>query len=114
MPSGIQVHALAHVAGEADRLARPVAFHRFAALRAPAELRGYLAAQRGDSPVAHDAARGPGEQPESAADHAPPPARAPALRLAAGGSSAPFTTRPGSAPGLDTVPRRSPTACRTP
>ena len=64
----------------------------------------------GGTPVPHDAARGPDEEPESTADHR----RAPALRPAAGANSAPLTISPGSAPERATVPRRSPTACRIP
>src|ERR1700761_270232 len=105
MPTQIEVHALTYVPGETDRLTGPVAFDRSRSLGARAKRLRYLAAQRGDTPVAHDAARGPDNEPESTPDHRRAPALRPASgRTAAGGSSAAFTSWPDSAPGLGTVP----------
>src|ERR1700728_1397848 len=105
MPNGVQLHALTHVTGETERLSRPMPPHRAGTLGTRAKRLGNLARQRGDTPVAHDPARGPGDEPESAADHrdAPVLRRAVGCSWVADGSSAPCTTRPGSAPGLVTV-----------
>ena len=75
MPSRIQVHALAHVTGEADASRGPSAAALLAGCRwRRAKRLRYLAAQRGDTPVAHDAAGRADDEPESAADHRPRPA----------------------------------------
>src|ERR1700722_8703636 len=123
----IQVHALAHVPGEADGLAHPVAFpgrRALEALGASPEALPSLLPPRGTPPVADDAARGPDDEPKAPADHRRAPVRGLGA-LAAGGSSpftiappftmaSPFTMALGSAPDRDAVPRRSLTACRTP
>src|SRR6185312_2900727 len=117
MPSRIELHALAHVAGEPVGLPGQ---HDRTAARSPAGHLGIRPGVRelqrppggkagrhappdgGDTPVTPDAGHRPGGQPEAPADH----------RLASLLASSPrSTTRPGSVR-LDA--RRRLTACRTP
>src|SRR6185437_7890474 len=122
MPSHIQVHALADIAGEPERLTYPAPLaHR---LGTAGEHTGRAAAQRHGATVAHDAAGRPDGQPEASADHR---AYLPPVRSTAGSLPA-FRIWPGSSAGFrgDDPPetprttmvrrgaRRSATACRTP
>src|SRR5271165_476677 len=129
MPSRVERHTFAHVAGEAEGLAgrgygaaaslagQPGSLgqHRFLG-RADAGRRGVKAvrqptAEGGDTPVTVNAGDRSSRQPEAAADHL-----APSRRVPLPASSPRSTTRPGSAflgpPRL--LPRRRLTAWRTP
>src|SRR5260370_39237778 len=120
MANHIEVHALPYVAGEAvgspghrDRPAASAPRGRFAGQRGrgtgtrEAKRAGYATAERGDTPVAVDAAHRADGEPETPADHRASP------RDPAPVSSPRSTTRPGNVR-LARAPRPTMPPCRPP